>query len=130
MKRREFLARLGLLTVTPLGAKPLLATPQGVKTHDELEWYELILAEDCPGKGIIFNAFKKTWCKTDHTWRYEYSARQVWAVDWRHAVPRQKMGDWGLFIPRPSTTYGTVYECVWAEAPMKPTEESNGIPPL
>jgi len=76
---------------------------------------ELMLAEDHPGKGIVFKCYQGIWCSEDHTWRYDCTDTcddWVWAIDHRYDVPYPDIGARGLFTPRASDTYGTIWECV------------------
>lgn len=76
---------------------------------------ELMLAEDHPGKGVVFKCYQGIWCPEDHTWRYDCTdgcAEWVWAIDHRYDVPYPDIGARGLFTPRASNTYGTIWECV------------------
>jgi len=76
---------------------------------------ELMLAEDHPGKGVVFKCYRGIWCPEDHTWRYDCTdgcADWAWAIDHRYDVPYPDIGARGLFTPRPSDTYGTIWECV------------------
>jgi len=76
---------------------------------------ELMLAEDHPGKGIVFKCYRGIWCSEDHTWRYDCTdvcADWAWAIDHRYDVPYPDIGARGLFTPRPSDTYGTIWECL------------------
>lgn len=72
---------------------------------------ELCLAENHPGRGIKFNAYQGTWSPNANGWTYTCAAT-VAAIDWRYGVPYPPSGARGLFTPRPSTTYGTIWECV------------------
>lgn len=67
------------------------------------------LAEEHPGRGAVFDIELGTWSPADNKWVY---GSTVIAIDWRYGVPYPDAGSQGLFTPRPSDTYGTIYECV------------------
>ena len=69
------------------------------------------LAENHPGRGVVFNLTLGTWNATQMKWLYNVSPN-VKAIDWRYAVPYPDAGATGLFQPKPSVTHGTVWECV------------------
>ena len=72
------------------------------------------LAQNHPGRGVAFNIHLGTWNAADASggkWVYE-ATDTVKAIDWRYAVPYPDEGSTGLFEPRPSDTYGVIYECV------------------
>jgi len=72
---------------------------------------ELCLAEDHPGRGTAFNAYEGVWNPATDGWDYT-CGDTVKAIDWRYGVPYPDAGTRGLFTPRISTTYKTIYECV------------------
>lgn len=70
------------------------------------------LAEDHPGRGIGFNIYLGVWDPDYDNWSYDTSEEPAWAIDWRYGVPYPDAGATGLFEPRGSTYYGTIWECV------------------
>lgn len=68
------------------------------------------LAQDHPGRGTVFNIKLGFWNATSHS--YAYRTETVEAIDFRYGVPYPKIGATGLFTPRSSVTYGTIYETV------------------
>lgn len=83
-----------------------------------IELVELCLSENHPGRGIVFHAYEGSWDSADNRHEYESAGEtctglgSVHAIDWRYGVPYPDAGAKGLFIPRISVTYGTIYECV------------------
>lgn len=77
---------------------------------------ELMLAEDHPGRGIIFKCYLGSWCPNTNDWRYDCTDEcddWVYAIDFRYGMPSNPgAGARGLFTPRASTTYGTIWDCV------------------
>jgi hypothetical protein len=69
------------------------------------------LAENHPGRGVAFNLTLGTWDATQTKWLYNISPN-VKAIDWRYGVPYPDAGATGLFHPKASDTYGTIWECV------------------
>lgn len=69
------------------------------------------LKEDHPGRGEVFDLYLGYWDSDQNEWVY-VEEWVVKAIDWRYAVPYPDAGTTGLFTPRPSTTYGTIFECV------------------
>lgn len=67
------------------------------------------LAEDHPGRGTAFNIHLGTWDPAQDKWIYDTDTT-VKAIDWRYGVPYPAAGATGLFEPRPSDTYGTIWE--------------------
>jgi hypothetical protein len=68
------------------------------------------LYEDHPGRGLVFQVTLGTWHPDHDQWIYDGGL--AYAIDWRHGVPYPPSGATGLFEQRPSTTYGTIWECV------------------
>lgn len=77
---------------------------------------ELCLAEDHPGRDTAFSAYYGVWDPTANggvgDWDYDSCSISVTAIDFRYDVPYPDAGATGLFTPRPSDLYGTIYECV------------------
>ena len=72
---------------------------------------ELCLAVNHPGRGIPFIAYLGVWNSSSNGW--DYTCEEfVTGIDWRYGTPYPDAGARGLFIPRVSATYGTIYECV------------------
>lgn len=71
---------------------------------------ECCLAADHPGRGIAMSLYLGEWDGIDG-WDYTGSTA-VTGIDWRYGVPYPAAGAKGLFIPRASSLYGTIYECV------------------
>jgi hypothetical protein len=72
---------------------------------------ELCLAEDHPGRSIAFDAKLGHWSPAADNWCYD-SAPTVKAIDHRYGAPFPDAGARGLFLARPSTEHGIIYECV------------------
>ena len=68
------------------------------------------LGQNHPGRGTVFDLHLGTWSSEDNEW--SYADDTVDAIDWRYGVPYPDEGATGLFTPRASDTYGTIYECV------------------
>lgn len=73
---------------------------------------ELCLATAHPGRGTPFECYLGTWSPAINGWSYGSCASTVWAIDWREGTPYPEAGSRGLFTPRASDYYGTIYECV------------------
>lgn len=85
---------------------------------------ELCLAEDHPGRGVVFDAYRGTWNAGSDRWSYQNEETgtgtdvdcegeaTVKAIDWREGTPEPTAGARGYFIPWPSTTHGVIYDCV------------------
>ena len=69
------------------------------------------LDEDHPGRGIVFDIHLGTWTPASDSWTYD-TVTIYKAIDHRYGVPYPLAGATGLFWPRKSTTYGTVWETV------------------
>ena len=72
---------------------------------------ECCLAEDHPGRGIVFSLYPGTWSSSQNKWGYG-SLQAAYGIDWRHGVTYPDKGARGYFNPKPSDTYGTIYDCV------------------
>lgn len=68
------------------------------------------LAENHPGRGIVFDLALGRWEKADDEWIYD--AGIVKAIDWRYGVPYPAMYATGLFERRLSEDHGWIWECV------------------
>ena len=91
---------------------------------------ELMLAEDHPGRGIVFHCYKSIWCPQDDTYRYNCSDTSedwVHAKDFRYAVPYPATGSRGYFKPEPSVEYGTIYIVVSLDCETPGSCASQGI---
>jgi len=75
------------------------------------ELVECCLAEDHPGRGVVFDVNVGTWNSATHGWDYTGTGTEK-AIDWRYGVPYPSGHPRGLFVPRASAEYGTIYECV------------------
>jgi hypothetical protein len=76
---------------------------------------ELMLAEDHPGQSIVYKSYVASWCMRDNSWRYDCTEtcdHWVYCIDHRYDVPYPDEGARGLYIPRPSYHYGTIFENV------------------
>lgn len=73
---------------------------------------ELCLAEDHPGQAVKFNCYFGVWDSSTDDWDYDECSITVAAIDHRYDVPYPVAGATGLFTPRRSDTYGTIFECV------------------
>lgn len=70
------------------------------------------LAENHPGRGTAFSVYLGIWDPDYDAWSYDTAKETVKAIDWRYGVPYPDAGATGLFEPRGSTYYGTIWECV------------------
>ena len=73
---------------------------------------ELMLAENHPGKGIVYKCYKSIWCPQDNAYRYNCDDTcddWVFAVDFREDVPQPVIGARGMYIAMPSVEHGTIY---------------------
>lgn len=89
------------------------------------------LAEDHPGRGLVFGIWLGIWSPSLHEWEYDDSgANSIPAIDWRYDVPYPDQGATGLFTPRSSDTYGTIWECVALDCsdPSTHTCSSGSLP--
>ena len=64
-----------------------------------------------PGRGTPFDIYLGEWDPAANGWTYD-TGSTVKAIDWRYGVPYPTAGSQGLFTPRDSNEYGTIYECV------------------
>ena len=69
------------------------------------------LDENHPGRFTLFDIHLGTWNSTTHKWEYD-TENTVKATDGRYGVPYPDAGATGLFEPRASDTYGTIWEVV------------------
>lgn len=69
------------------------------------------LSVNHPGRGTAFDVILGTWDTSIDEWIYT-SGPSAKAIDWRYGVPYPESGATGLFTPRASDTYGTIWECV------------------
>ena len=78
----------------------------------------LMLAEDHPGFGEVFMCYKGVWDAGDTCWVFDCEEDcddWVYAIDWFYggdSFTYPEAGATGLFVPRPSTSFGTIWECV------------------
>lgn len=70
------------------------------------------LLEDHPGRGLPFSIRLGTWDPADNVWVYDAGYNTGPAIDWRYGVPYPGAGATGLFEPRASDYYGTIWEVV------------------
>jgi len=92
---------------------PVFRTKGGVWfTLPQFALRRFCLAEDHPGRGIVFDAYKGEWDPADHEW--VFSGTTVKCIDWWYSAggPYPDAGATGLMIARPSDDYGTIYEVV------------------
>jgi len=68
------------------------------------------LQQDHPGRGTPFHITLGEWQSDDYSW--DYTGETVYAVDWRYGVPYPDAGATGLFTPRGSDDYVTIWEVV------------------
>lgn len=70
------------------------------------------LAEQHPGYNIVFEVYVGTWNPATDNW--DYSLEKSKAKDLFYADPEVTPGEGatGMFIPRPSDTYGTIYMAI------------------
>jgi hypothetical protein len=84
------------------------------------------LAEDHPGRGTVFGIWLGEWDSANHEWDYDNSpAHSNPAIDWRYGVPYPDQGATGLFAPRASDDYGTIWEVVALDCDV-PADHSCG----
>jgi len=83
------------------------------------------LAEDHPGRGVVFAIWLGAWDATNHEWDYDETGDPEAAIDWRYGVPYPNQGATGLFISRASDTYGTIWEVVALDCEV-PEDHSCG----
>ena len=91
---------------------------------------ELMLAENHPGKSIVYRAYLGIWCPNHNDWRYDCtdtSDEWVYAIDHRYDVPYPNVGARGLYISRPSDQYGVIYENVNMDCSTPGTCASQNI---
>jgi hypothetical protein len=69
----------------------------------------VFLAEDHPGRGIVFDVYVGTWNSATHDWEYVGTATYK-AIDWRYGVPYPTQGAQGLAEWRSSDSYGDILE--------------------
>lgn len=69
------------------------------------------LAEDHPGRGVVFGIYKGTWSESTHAYTYN-SGTEFKGIDWFNGTTYPAIGATGLFLPKKSDTYGTIYEVV------------------
>jgi hypothetical protein len=69
----------------------------------------IFLAEDHPGRGIVFDVYVGTWDSATHDWTYPGTATYK-AIDWRYGVPYPTQGAQGLAEWRDSDVYDDVLE--------------------
>lgn len=88
---------------------------------------ECCLAESHPGRGVVFDVWVGVWSSGDNGWTYgpgtgtgTAGGSLVKAIDWRYGTPYPLAGSKGLFIPRTSTEFGTIYECVSLDCEAPP----------
>lgn len=86
-------------------------------TGSDFELVEMCLAEDHPGRHTtgatnLFTVYKGVWNEDTDTWEYDDEVTTYTAFDRRYGTPFPDAGSKGLFTPRASTTYGTIYEVV------------------
>jgi len=110
----EVLRSLGHCTTTPqdgwVDSLGTVLAPPIPKTAIEL--IRCCLAEDHPGRGIVFEVYPGTWSSATHSWTY--SAEKEKAIDWWYSDtgPYPLAGATGIFVPRASDEYGTIYAAV------------------
>jgi hypothetical protein len=75
-------------------------------TPIDTQLYEFCLAENHPGRGIVFEVTLGTWDPDDHDWCFE--GDPVKAIDWRYDVPYPDAGARGQGYFKPSTTHGRI----------------------
>lgn len=110
----EQVYNVGCGRLSPTLSKYVLAHKNGFGTwlvEARADLVELCLNENHPGRGVAFDANLGTWKTSDNSWDYT-TKTAVKAIDWRYGVPYPNAGARGLFVPRFSDTYGTIYECV------------------
>jgi len=69
------------------------------------------LAENHPGRGVLFDVYLGVWNPNDHSWGYDTSTTYK-CIDWRFGVPYPLAGATGLAVWRPSRAYGRILEVV------------------
>jgi len=67
----------------------------------------IFLAEDHPGRGIVFDVYAGTWNSTTHDWDYPDATLKP-CIDLRYGVPYPTQGATGEAIWRASDTYGRI----------------------
>lgn len=72
---------------------------------------EMCLAENHPGRGVVFDVYMGTWSPDNNKWEYDELSTHK-AIDWRYGMPYPDAGGKGLFHPQTSTTHGVIYDCV------------------
>lgn len=80
---------------------------------------ECCLAENHPGRGVIFDVYPGTWNHLTHGWNY-VPLQAAKAIDWRYGTPYPGAGSKGLFVARPSDRLGTIYECLSLDCAVPP----------
>jgi hypothetical protein len=83
------------------------------------ELVELCLKVDHPGQATPFACYLGAWDPAIDDWDYSGCATEVTAIDHRWGVPYPDAGSTGLFTPRASEAYGTIYECVSLDCESK-----------
>lgn len=96
-----------------------------VAKTDDMAMVGGCLAEDHPGRGTVFGIWLGVWDSVNHEWDYTQTGYTEPAVDWRYGVPYPDQGATGLFVPRSSDTYGTIWEVVALDCEV-PADHSCG----
>lgn len=67
------------------------------------------LAEDHPGRGVVFDVYRGTWDSSTHAWTFD-TGSTINAIDWFYGASSPTAGArcWG--IERPSDSYGIIIE--------------------
>jgi len=82
-----------------------------------------MLAEDHPGRGLLFEVWLGTWDSATHSWDYDGSVTYQ-CIDWRYDVPYPEICATGLGFWMPSDEYGKIIE-VWSLDCSSPGCESS-----
>lgn len=91
---------------------------------------ECCLAENHPGRSIVFDVYVGVWDPGRNGWDYSGTGTGgiAKAIDHRYGMPSDPLeGAKGLFIPRTSTTFGTIYECVSLDCSAPPEGCSDTV---
>lgn len=82
-----------------------------VDSAPALTLVEMCLAENHPGRGVVFESYMGAWSPDDNKWIYEGTTKYK-CIDWRYGMPYPDAGGRGLFQARPSTEHEVIYDCV------------------